>query len=417
MYYWMIILFHIGIAISFLPIPGVGLFMRILLFPLMIVGLFFITKKMTSIEQKWIKIGLFYLSGTLISALFAFNTSVALVDFVRQLFIWIFSVSLIFILQIRKIRVTFIKAALLPLFIGIIFIIGIYISYSGPSSIDYDSIRVFKLYIFSEYNIALNPISFSILLLLLLTYGYWRKKLYLTVIISIMSLIFLLISGSRTTIISLAIAIVIVFLINLFKRSPLFLKGTSMTIVISFLIYINTFILPHLSIIKDKETLSEITAGRLDLWIAAWLKFLDRPIFGWGAGSWKFNIYEYLPYYYPFGSDVLLSLTSGSFHNAFLTVLAEKGLITFIPGLIMFTLVIRLSFFIYYNQNVLEHIDREFAKVAPIITILITIRSFSEQPGLLGYANSTVDFITYSIVSLIIATSIKVRNVIYGGKK
>lgn len=80
---------------------------------------------------------------------------------------------------------------------------------------------------------------------------------------------------------------------------------------------------------------------RINRWKSAWRMFKDRPVFGFGPGTYQF---QYAPYQDP-GEKTIISTnfgTRGTAHSEYLGPLAESGALGF---LIRSTLVVYLFYF------------------------------------------------------------------------
>jgi O-antigen ligase len=190
------------------------------------------------------------------------------------------------------------------------------------------------------------------------------------------------------------------------RKRPLWLRQIVYSFAVAALVVVGVYLLSHVDSFYDPYEFSELTSGRTGLWAAAWEKFADKPVTGWGADSLRsVNLMAYLPAYDPWLLESLTaSLEAGSFHNIYLNVLAEKGLIVFIPSMVMAAFLIRQSWRLHVHRALFSGPDAAYAKVATLIVLLILVRGLSEYAGWWADANSTVDYLSYVAASLIVAT-------------
>ena len=140
---------------------------------------------------------------------------------------------------------------------------------------------------------------------------------------------------------------------------------------------------------------SAATTGRLDLWAAAIEQFRKEPVAGLGAKSYR-DVVSYMPDYYEWGSDNLAkSAESGGFHEAYLGLLAQRGIVGFVPGMIMLG---TLAMVVLSGRRTEErpHPYSSGAFVARLFIWSIVLRGLAEEPGLFGAADGVVDFLVYA---------------------
>jgi len=81
----------------------------------------------------------------------------------------------------------------------------------------------------------------------------------------------------------------------------------------------------------------------------------------------------------------------------------------FAAGLGLIWFLLRQSLYLYKNSSFLSQVEARMALLAPFILCAIAVRSIFEQPGLFGYANGIVDYLTYSWAALVVALSATLR--------
>lgn len=385
-----------------LPASWAGVLARILLVISAIISLernfsrsFFIAKA----EYIWLLAGAVYIGGSFLTALFAVKMELAVYDVFRQLYIFLVSFAMLIHFRDCKARMYFVYG-LMPyiLFSACLIIFGYNSVMGGLASFNFDDSAYFKFQMNQEFGVNTNPLSFAMLLGFILCYSIYKNS-YLNIIFVIVAMVALMISGARATIAMLLFGLLFVFFVKDEISRKVFSYAILLIGFLGFLYYIN---LDEVEKIKYMYEVSDATTGRLELWLAAIAKFYDRPVVGWGASSWDYDLDKYLVL---ISSDIgrFDILTSGAFHNAYLTVLAEKGLVGFFITASFLFFIYRGSIVVYserYNMNIF---DRKLAAVSPLFISLLVIRGFFEHGGIIGYANASVDFISFAGAALIVA--------------
>ncbi len=397
--------FSLALVVAILPLPYVGLAVRGLALLSVMPGAFVLLRGLRRTEAWWFTIILLYLLGTFVSALYALDIGAASVDFARQVYVVSISLLLALCLRNRTARIvfsygmTFLAAAVSVL------IIALYLLYVGPSFGGLENVRAFKFEVFNSLNIALNPLSFAMILAFLLAYPAWSRHRRLGFPLIGLVSVGMVLSGSRAALVTTLISVLVVALIGVIRsRNPLLRWGGYCSLVLGTIVG-SIYLPPLWENFLDPDQLGELSAGRWELWSAALAKFAEYPLTGWGAGSWQVNLASYLPVYDISRFRAITSLESGSFHNAYLAILAEKGLVVFGAGLVMVAFLIRQSWRLHEGKAFLAGTDRAFATVAPLVVVLMLVRALVEQPGLLGSANGLVDYLAYAAAALIVATA------------
>ncbi|HET9519991.1 MAG TPA: O-antigen ligase family protein, partial [Candidatus Limnocylindrales bacterium] len=153
--------------------------------------------------------------------------------------------------------------------------------------------------------------------------------------------------------------------------------------------------------------MSELTTGRSLLWAAAWEKSIARPWFGWGAGTFPVELGSFLPTgikVYEAEDLVVLGISGGA-HNAFLTTLAERGVLGGLAAAAMIGFLVYLSLRVFRARNRLARSDRALVWLAPFAVVLVLVRSLGESPGWFGGADGLVDFLAYGFAALLVGVA------------
>lgn len=400
-----IVAFSLALVAAMLPIPYVGLAVRGLMLLSVMPGAFMLLRGLKRIEVWWVVIALLYLLGTFISALYALDVGEASLDFIRQAYVVSVSLLLALCLRTQNSRIVFSYGMALLAAAVAVLIIVLYLFYVGPSFGGFENVRAFKFEMFNSLNIALNPLSFAMVLAFFLAFPAWSRRRWLGWSLIGIVLVGAVLSGSRASPVSVLISLIILALVGALRSRNLLLRWVVYCSMVLGVVAGSIYLSQLWGNLPNSSQLSELSAGRWELWIAAVAKFTERPLTGWGAGSWEVNLANYLPVYDYYRFVELTSLESGSFHNTYLTILAEKGLIVFGVSLVMVAFLARQSFRLFEGRTLLIGTDRAFAAVAPLVVVLMLVHGLFEQPGLFGYANGLVDYLAYAAAAVIVATA------------
>lgn len=352
----------------------------------------------SKVEATWVSILiLFVITGTL-SAILSVRPESGYLDAGRQLFIAVTSFAMVMHFRHNQERELFRLWLLIPAVIsGLIIIAGFYLIMGFPSLDAISDLGGFKYEMDGRFGINPNPLSFSMMVLLILS---WRGKVLSSSLVYKVSVIVvvvaILLSGARTTVVVFVFGGVLFYIVQnkIFRFAAFFLLAG---------ILFNVYWAFDFDFVEGLYFLSDITTGRFELWLAALTKFSERPWFGWGAGTWDMDLSSYLTLY---SSDMSRfdELSSGAFHNSYLTLLAEKGLVGFFWGVLLFVYLLNSAVVVYkYIRSSFPSLG-PVAAIYPLFVIVIAIRGLSENGGLFGYANGALDFVVFAGASLIIAT-------------
>lgn len=104
---------------------------------------------------------------------------------------------------------------------------------------------------------------------------------------------------------------------------------------------------------KEIKSISNISSDasnreRLNRWSCAYRMWLDKPVFGYGPGTYMF---KYAPYQLPYMRTIISTNegTGGNAHNEYLGPLSEEGLLGLLAVMGIVTGVFFLSFRMYYT--------------------------------------------------------------------
>jgi O-antigen ligase len=408
----LVILFPISLVLALLPLPYAGFAARVLILVSVLPAMGFLRMPLRGAERWWLVVNLLYLFGASTSSviLFSFSdhypasdSSELWYDLARQYYIVAIATLLLLTFRSPHARRSFASGMTLFVFVGSSLIIGGYARFAGARFPDYYTLRQFKDFATESLGMAVNPLSFAIVLAFVISYPSWSRKLWFGVPLGFLVLLSMFLSGSRATIVAVVLSVVAIRFVGLLQRFPRYYRWYAYTACSLFVVVLFSASPPLRHAVMNPYDWSEWTTGRLDLWIAGLTKFAERPVTGWGAGSWHADLYYYLPDYRQWGRESLTVLESGGFHSVYITVLAEKGMLGFLPGMLVLGLLAAYSTFLFRARKVVATETGVFATVLPFLFALLVLRGASEHAGLLAYGNGIVDFVAYATAALIAA--------------
>jgi O-antigen ligase len=410
---WAVILLPLALTAALFPLPHVGAVARILILTSVAPSASCLARGLRRTEVWWAGILLLYLFATFFSALFAADLGEALLDFVRQ--VYIVSISLLLMLSLRNpvSRAALSYGMVFMVVAGVLEIFVLYVSYAGFSFSSLEDLQAFKYYAVDSLNVPLNPVSFAVVLAFLLAYPALSQRRWIVALTAVLVLAAVVFSGSRTTLLSFLLSSLVIALFVTLRRRALWLRQIVYPVAVPGLVVASVYLMSLSDEFFDPYECSDLTTGRTDLWVAALKKFADSPLVGWGAGSWSVNLAAYLPVHDPWDLEQFTSLEAGAFHNTYLTVLAEKGLIVFIPAMVMAAFLVRQSWRLRVQRALFSGLDANYATVAPLIVVLILVRGLGEHAGWWGYANGGVDYLSYVAASSVVAAAARLDRVSY----
>jgi O-antigen ligase len=283
-------------------------------------------------------------------------------------------------------------ALLASAFILVAFMLVTYVRYLGFAPPTYKTTREFKG-IAQIDGIPLNSIAFEAVFCYLSGLCLVRTNRILIAIAVPLFVISSIFTGSRAPLVILgASAFVMVCLNGLRNRSAQWRIAT--------LLLILTAVVGGTAVVinaSDKEV-NTATEGRSHLWSVGLQKFTERPLFGFGYESWRDDLVSRLPGEKELTFDLAKS-QGGGYHNEYISVLAEEGLLGFLAAGLIVWLLLRsawlLSFRRWSSVNALQW---------PLFAcVFLLLRANFEVPGLFGYAQDPTDYLAYFFVAVIVS--------------
>ncbi len=267
--------------------------------------------------------------------------------------------------------------------------------------------RVFATIGHSNHTAAYLGMNLMILLGLFVSEKSAKRKMLLILVFIVMS-VTLLMTASRSGIISVFVALVIWFLFSLkdkvfFKRVKK-LKKTILFIITVLFLTIVVFRGPVSKLTVVERTVSTIEfmrqgniPDRVSWWFSTWDMIMDKPILGHGLSTYRdiYNRYRRTDYKLP--DDAQDHITPESAHMEYLNTWALQGIL----GLFAYLLMIGFTF--YYGFRFIKRSKNEKDKqiigalLAAILVYLIQV--------LMSFGVITTLFMLYTFIGLIISYS------------
>ncbi len=185
------------------------------------------------------------------------------------------------------------------------------------------------------------PIIFAVLSLLLvgLFYSYTRAA-WISIAAAVMALVPLLLRIRLNSLI--AMIVVTVGIGILFSSQIIYLMSRNQD-------ESSKDFSEHINSISNIKT-DASNAERINRWVCAIEMFKERPVFGWGPGTYKF---EYAPFQMAKYRTVISTDfgDGGNSHSEYLNPLCEMGLIGMLTVLYLFYQVLNTGFNLFYNAH------------------------------------------------------------------
>lgn len=138
---------------------------------------------------------------------------------------------------------------------------------------------------------------------------------------------------------------------------------------------------------------------RLNRWNSAWKMFKERPVFGWGPGTY---VFQYAPFQMSYDATIITTNagSNGNAHSEYIGPLAEQGLVGMIS-------IVLLLIVVYYRGSLLYHRlpKGEFKSV--VLFTLISLLTYVVHGFLNNYLDTDkVSIPFWGFIALIVAIDI-----------
>jgi O-antigen ligase len=289
-------------------------------------------------------------------------------------------------------------------------IVVTYFRYMGLVIPTYNSVRAFKG-IAEKANVPLNTVPFASLFSYLAGMCILRRNWALWMLGVALFVVCSGLTGSRAPVAALLASGFALFLLQAVRSSRLLTRVTAYLVTVVIALSIG-FLLMHLT----SKQLSEVTEGRWDLWSVAVTKFTERPILGHGYESWRDDLVSRLPGEYKLTGRMAMMI-AGGYHNEYLTIVAEEGLVGLIPTLALAWFLLHATWRLgFRNWHTWDG-----GRWALFACLFLLIRANVEVPGLFGYAQEPADYLAYIFLAIVVSRlSVEedyVRSIIQGATR
>ncbi len=399
-----LVLLPVALALWFVPFPLAPIASRTLLL-LSVCGGIARIGHLDTLEVRWISLMGLFLATCATSALFSNNPSSSLLDLGRQIYVVVFSILLVLAARGTNARATLARAMIIPPSLGMTAVAYFYLRYG--SGFTNEAFRQFKGSVSaSAPSFAMNPIAAFIVLTLALSAPLISRSKYLSWAVAALFALVMMMTGARTTLIAIPAALLLFGTVRFFSKRTALLRliAVALPLAVCFAMLVNIRT-PSITV----DELDTITTHRVYLWQAALRQFANHPWLGEGADTWRVDFETaVLPVQVRQTSRWLSERSSGAYHNAYLTFLAERGVVVFVPAMLILLFVLRCAFRVFEHRRSFVRDDRAFATLAPVMVLFILIRQLAECSGLLGYADGAGDFAGFALASVIVALAVEV---------
>ncbi len=355
---------------------------------------------MTRTERQWAGLLTAYLGLLLVDSLLATEITRALQNSLRVLFLLVFCLILARAFRHPATRRAFGIGALVSCLLLSAYILGCYVSFLGTAMPTYESTRIFKATVAHALGVSLNPLGFSTAFFCMLAACTLRSSWILNSTLAIVICMCSVFTGSRTPLALMIVSFFLVAVIELCRSKPTF-RSICLFVLLPVLVALCGF---ELRDGIDMHRWSIITEGRTDLWTAAWAKFTERPLTGYGADSWADDLISRLPGFYEV-TNQLVQYHAGGYHNAYLTLLAEEGIFVFAFALYM----LGCAYHTITQSSGSSRQDRTRRFLLLFAFAFLVLRGFIEVPGLFGYGEDPAEFASYALLALIVSSECEAR--------
>ncbi len=208
----------------------------------------------------------------------------------------------------------------------------------------------------------------------------WQKVFY--AVVSVILLMAFYLSYSRAAWISLVVAIGVLVILKL-RIKLSWLVGGGLLIGLLFFFYADDILYKmsrnsqdsSSNFVEHIQSMSNISTDasnmeRLNRWTAAFSMIKEKPVFGWGPGTYQF---EYAPFQRGYYQTIISTNfgDGGNAHSEYIGPCAESG----IPG--MLTVFLLVFMFLYYGIKTYIYADDKTVKIMSLCMTLSLVTYFT----------------------------------------
>jgi O-antigen ligase len=369
----------------------------VILRPAMIGTAFLLALLWTQAPLSWAEIRLAAVMSFMCAILLAPSLSATIVS--RALTDWskLIVMCLMGLLMCRALRDqgtarTFGHSLIVSSILGGGFILVTYVRLIGFVMPTYQSARVFKYYA-QLANVPLNALAFGAVFSYICGMCLIRENRWLWLLGFILLLVSVVFGGSRAPVASMAACAFMLLVLNGVFSARLSSRVAAWIGIAAALAAI-AIVSQHVTF----KQMSDVTEGRWDIWSVAWQKFLERPLLGYGFESWRDDLVSRLPGEYDLTSAIAGTF-AGAYHNEYLTMLAEQGVIGFLAVITFFSFLLRCSWKLAFRASY----TWRHGQWALLGCLFLMLRAGVEIPGLFGYGQEPVDYLAFLFVAIVLS--------------
>lgn len=329
----------------------------------------------------------------LVPSLAATSPFRALEDWVKMAFLCVVSLLLCRALRDASTARAFGHALILASVLGVVLTVYVYIRLMGFRLPTYESARILKSVALIRANMPLNAVAYSCVFSYVCGMCLVRGNLGLWWLGAVVFAVSSVLTGSRAPIGILAASIVALAIANGVVSKNSFKRFLAWVAIFS----IMAAVIWGTQNITFKQ-MSTATEGRWDFWSVAWQKFTERPLVGYGFDSWRDDLVSRLPGEYRLTSYDAINL-AGGYHNEYLTLLAEQGLVGLFPVIALFLFLLRSSWKLAFRRTA----TWKNGQWALFGCLFLLLRATVEAPGLFGYGQEPADYLAFIFLAIVVS--------------
>lgn len=272
------------------------------------------------------------------------------------------------------------------------FILFAYVKNVGVTLPTYKAAREFKGTV-AMSDLPLNSIAFTAVfsyLAGLCLVPRNRRLIFLGIPLFAIASIF---TGSRAPLAILGASAFVLVCINCLRAKWIVFRMASAAVVLGVILAAAAMVL----LVSDRD-LNAATEGRSHLFSVGVQKFVERPLFGYGYESWRDDLVSRLPGEYDLTFDLAKNL-GGGYHNEYISVLAEEGLMGALAAGLVIWLLVRSSWLLAFRRWA----TMETRPWALFSCVFLLLRANVEVPGLFGYAQEPADYLAYIFLAIVVS--------------
>jgi O-antigen ligase len=275
----------------------------------------------------------------------------------------------------------------------VVLILSAYIRHMGLTLPTYEGLRILKEVLAKGEGFPLNPISFTALFMYLIGLCLapartltWCLGVFVFAVTSFLT-------GSRAPLGILLMSVLVATGLHQLRARSFVLRVSACLI----LLLLTGAIVASVFTVDSRKMVT-ISEGRTVVWSVAWSKFVERPLSGHGYESWRDDLASHIAggeYFHTSGSII----ANGGYHNQYITLLAEEGLVGFVPAMAIVCLLLRCCRWLAWRTSI-PAVSRHMILLGCLFMLL---RAAVEVPGLFGYANDPADYLAYCFVAVVVS--------------